>query len=103
MTQKIAIVTGVTGQDGAYLAEFLINKNYKVIGTYRRTSSINFWRMHELLPIRNVVGLVNILNVNTLPVAVFTEPQAAGLKSVALYLNWYNFLFKTEIATVRND
>lgn len=48
MTQKIAIVTGVTGQDGAYLAEFLINKNYKVIGTYRRTSSINFWRMHEL-------------------------------------------------------
>ncbi len=48
MTQKIAIVTGVTGQDGAYLAEFLINKNYHVIGTYRRTSSINFWRMNEL-------------------------------------------------------
>lgn len=48
MTQKIAIVTGVTGQDGAYLAEFLLNKNYKVIGTYRRTSSINFWRMNEL-------------------------------------------------------
>jgi len=48
LTQKIAIVTGVTGQDGAYLAEFLINKNYKVIGTYRRTSSINFWRMNEL-------------------------------------------------------
>jgi GDPmannose 4,6-dehydratase len=48
LTQKIAIVTGVTGQDGAYLAEFLINKNYHVIGTYRRTSSINFWRMNEL-------------------------------------------------------
>jgi GDPmannose 4,6-dehydratase len=48
LTQKIAIVTGVTGQDGAYLAEFLIKKNYKVIGTYRRTSSINFWRMNEL-------------------------------------------------------
>lgn len=48
MTQKIAIVTGVTGQDGAYLAQFLLNKNYKVIGTYRRTSSINFWRMNEL-------------------------------------------------------
>ena len=41
-------MTGVTGQDGAYLAEFLLNKNYKVIGTYRRTSSINFWRMNEL-------------------------------------------------------
>jgi GDPmannose 4,6-dehydratase len=48
LTKKIAIVTGVTGQDGAYLAEFLINKNYQVIGTYRRTSSINFWRMNEL-------------------------------------------------------
>ncbi len=48
MTQKIAIVTGVTGQDGAYLAEFLLYKNYKVIGTYRRTSSINFWRINEL-------------------------------------------------------
>ncbi len=45
---KKAIVTGVTGQDGAYLAEFLLNKNYIVYGTYRRTSSVNFWRIDEL-------------------------------------------------------
>jgi GDPmannose 4,6-dehydratase len=48
MTNKIAIITGITGQDGAYLAELLLNKGYKVYGTYRRTSSVNFWRIEEL-------------------------------------------------------
>lgn len=43
-----AIVTGITGQDGAYLAEFLLEKGYTVYGTYRRTSSTNFWRIEEL-------------------------------------------------------
>jgi GDPmannose 4,6-dehydratase len=43
-----AIITGVTGQDGAYLAELLLGKGYTVYGTYRRTSSVNFWRMEEL-------------------------------------------------------
>lgn len=45
---KQAIVTGITGQDGAYLAELLLEKGYKVYGTYRRTSSVNFWRIEEL-------------------------------------------------------
>lgn len=45
---KSAIVTGVTGQDGAYLAELLLSKGYKVYGTFRRTSSVNFWRIEEL-------------------------------------------------------
>lgn len=45
---KKAIITGITGQDGAYLAELLLNKGYKVYGTYRRTSSVNFWRIEEL-------------------------------------------------------
>ena len=45
---KTAIVTGISGQDGAYLAELLLNKGYKVYGTYRRTSSVNFWRIEEL-------------------------------------------------------
>lgn len=43
-----AVITGITGQDGAYLAELLLNKGYKVFGTYRRTSSVNFWRIEEL-------------------------------------------------------
>ena len=45
---KTAIVTGVTGQDGAYLSQLLLGKGYKVYGTYRRTSSVNFWRIEEL-------------------------------------------------------
>lgn len=45
---KTAIVTGISGQDGAYLAENLLNRGYTVYGTYRRTSSVNFWRMDEL-------------------------------------------------------
>ena len=45
---KTALITGVTGQDGAYLAQLLLDKNYKVYGTYRRTSSVNFWRIDEL-------------------------------------------------------
>jgi GDPmannose 4,6-dehydratase len=48
MTKKIALITGVTGQDGAYLAELLLSKGYQVYGTYRRTSSVNFWRIEEL-------------------------------------------------------
>jgi len=45
---KKALITGITGQDGAYLAEFLLNKGYKVYGTYRRLASVNFWRLEEL-------------------------------------------------------
>jgi GDP-mannose 4,6-dehydratase len=46
--RKTAIITGITGQDGAYLADLLLNKGYEVYGTYRRTSSVNFWRIEEL-------------------------------------------------------
>ncbi|MGY3795221.1 GDP-mannose 4,6-dehydratase [uncultured Aquimarina sp.] len=45
---KKALITGITGQDAAYLAELLLNKDYVVYGTYRRTSSTNFWRIEEL-------------------------------------------------------
>src|SRR5690242_8962630 len=45
---KTALITGITGQDGAYLAELLLSKEYEVYGTYRRTSSVNFWRLQEL-------------------------------------------------------
>jgi len=45
---KKAIVTGITGQDGAYLALLLLDKGYEVYGTYRRTSSVNLWRIKDL-------------------------------------------------------
>ncbi|MEO7493374.1 MAG: GDP-mannose 4,6-dehydratase [Massilia sp.] len=47
-TTKNALITGITGQDGAYLANLLLDKGYQVTGTYRRSSSGNFWRIQEL-------------------------------------------------------
>jgi len=46
--KKIALVTGITGQDGSYLAEFLLSKNYKVVGLKRRTSEISTSRIDHL-------------------------------------------------------
>jgi len=46
---KRAIITGITGQDGSYLAEFLVAKGYEVIGTVRRSSAPNYWRIQHLL------------------------------------------------------
>lgn len=45
---KKALITGITGQDGAYLAKFLLEKGYKVYGAYRRVSTPNFWRLSYL-------------------------------------------------------
>jgi GDPmannose 4,6-dehydratase len=42
------IITGITGQDGAYLAQLLLGKGYVVYGTCRRASPVNFWRIEEL-------------------------------------------------------
>ena len=54
---KSAVITGITGQDGAYLTQLLLDKGYKVFGTFRRTSSVNFWRIEEL-------GIQNHPNLN---------------------------------------
>ena len=56
---KKAIITGITGQDGAYLSRLLLDKGYRVYGTYRRSSSVNFWRIAEL-------GIENHPNLNLL-------------------------------------
>ncbi len=45
---KVALITGITGQDGAYLAKFLLEKDYNVFGTFRRLSTPNFWRLQYL-------------------------------------------------------
>lgn len=54
---KRALITGVTGQDGAYLAKLLLEKGYKVFGTYRRVSTPNFWRL-QILDIINKIKLI---------------------------------------------
>jgi GDPmannose 4,6-dehydratase len=52
-----ALITGITGQDGAYLAELLLNKGYEVYGAYRRSSTLNTWRLSEL----GIVDRVNLV------------------------------------------
>mgnify|MGYP000648604128 CR=1 FL=1 len=46
--KKTALITGISGQDGAYLANLLLNKNYKVIGTYRKSTTSVSWRLKRL-------------------------------------------------------
>jgi GDPmannose 4,6-dehydratase len=47
MMTKTALITGITGQDGSYLAEFLLDRDYKVIGMVRRSSTVNFGRIEQ--------------------------------------------------------
>lgn len=57
MVNRRALVTGVTGQDGSYLAKFLLEKGYSVFGTYRRLSTPNFWRL-QYLDIYDKISLI---------------------------------------------
>ncbi len=69
MFEKRALIIGITGQDGAYLAKFLVSKGYRVFGGYRRSSTRNFWRLHyldvkkdiELIPL-DLLDQTSILN-----------------------------------------
>jgi len=48
MNRRVALITGITGQDGSYLAEFLLEQGYEVIGMVRRSSTVNFARIHHI-------------------------------------------------------
>jgi GDPmannose 4,6-dehydratase len=62
MTHKKALITGITGQDGAYLAELLLNKGYQVHGIYRKSSSINTKRIDHLYEEPNKINRKLILH-----------------------------------------
>ncbi|MEO1171309.1 MAG: GDP-mannose 4,6-dehydratase, partial [Myxococcota bacterium] len=66
MTEKTALITGITGQDGSYLAELLLEKGYTVVGVIRRASTFNTSRIdhiyqdpHEEPPLKLVYGDLN--------------------------------------------
>jgi GDPmannose 4,6-dehydratase len=74
---KKALITGITGQDGAYLASLLLGKGYSVTATYRRSSSPNFWRI-EYLGIRDHPRLTLLeLDVVDLPSCIRIVEAAA--------------------------
>jgi len=69
MMMKRAFITGVTGQDGAYLTQLLLQRGYRVFGGYRRSASLNTWRLHEL-------GVLDHPNFTLTPFDL-TDPTAA--------------------------
>ena len=62
MSKRVALITGTTGQDGAYLAEFLLNKGYVVHGIKRRSSSFNTGRVDHLYQDPHEVGVRFVLH-----------------------------------------
>ncbi len=76
-----ALITGVTGQDGSYLAELLLQEGYKVIGMVRRTSTINFERLHH---IQNQIEIVqgDLLDQMSL-IAILQEHQPSEVYNLA--------------------
>lgn len=66
---KKALITGITGQDGAYLAKFLLEKGYKVYGIYRRLSTPNFWRLQYL----DIFDKVNLIPADLIDSASIAE------------------------------
>jgi GDPmannose 4,6-dehydratase len=78
---KSALITGITGQDGSYLAELLVAKGYKVFGMVRRTSSENLWRVHHLHDkIQLIFG--DLLDQNSL-ITALQESQADEVYNLA--------------------
>lgn len=69
MKRKVAFVTGITGQDGSYLAEFLLSKKYKVVGLVRRTTSINRTNISHLAG-KLVIEFGDLLDYHTLEAAI---------------------------------
>jgi len=76
-SKKVALISGITGQDGAYLAKLLLDKNYEVYGIFRRVSSPNFWRL-QTLGIESKVNLIpaDITDFSSILEAIkFTSPD----------------------------
>ena len=78
---KRALITGITGQDGSYLAEFLLDKDYQVYGLVRRSSTINFERLAHL---QDRIELLpgDLLDQNSL-ITALDQSQAAEVYNLA--------------------
>ena len=76
---KKALVTGITGQDGAYLAQLLLEKGYTVYGTYRRTSSVNFGNRPLMFAMKR--GSADPAS-NTARSPIFNDPSSFTVGSV---------------------
>ena len=95
---KRALITGITGQDGAYLAKFLLEKGYEVYGTYRRQSSPNFWRLQYL----GVFDRINLIPIDLADTSSILEAIKIAEPDEVYHLAAQSFVgasFETPIAT----
>lgn len=76
MKKKVALITGVSGQDGAYLAKFLLDNNYTVVGADRRSSRSDYWRLKRLNINNNII---------------FEELELAEINEMIRLIKKYNF------------
>jgi GDPmannose 4,6-dehydratase len=89
---NVSLITGITGQDGAYLAECLLNKGYKVYGTFRRSSSNNFWRINEL-------GILNHPNLSLVEYDLCDLSSSIRLLEKTCATEVYNLAAQSFVAT----
>ncbi len=95
---KRALITGITGQDGAYLAKFLLDNGYDVYGTYRRLSSPNFWRLQYL----GIFDKINLIPVDLSDTGSILEAIKVAEPDEVYHLAAQSFVgasFETPIAT----
>jgi GDPmannose 4,6-dehydratase len=86
--QMRALITGITGQDGAYLAQFLLQKGYEVYGTYRRLSTPNFWRLQYL----NIFDKVNLIPADLIDAASIMEALKSSKPDEVYHLAAQSFV-----------
>jgi GDPmannose 4,6-dehydratase len=95
---KRALITGITGQDGAYLANLLLDKGYEVYGAYRRLSTPNFWRLEHL----NIFDRVNVIPADLSDTGSIVEALKISEPDEVYHLAAQSFVeasFETPVAT----
>jgi GDPmannose 4,6-dehydratase len=95
---KRALITGITGQDGAYLAKFLLEKGYEVYGIYRRLSTPNFWRLESL----DIFDKVNLIPADLSDTGSIIESLKISEPNEIYHLAAQSFVetsFETPVAT----
>ncbi len=95
---KTALITGITGQDGAYLAKFLLDKGYRVVGGYRRTSTDPFERLRRL----NIIDKVKLVPLDmdeiTSMIAIIEKENPVEIYNLAAQ-SFVDFSFRTPFST----
>ena len=98
MKKKIALITGISGQDGAYLAKFLLQKNYKIIGLERRSARYSNWRLQRLnIANKIIIEDVDIKEINNI-IRVFLKYKIDEVYNLAAQ-SFVHSSFKNPIET----